>query len=56
MKELIEAAVFIVGLLGGGSFALRKVHDTIREATLRKVAYGLPSLTKMTRSLRGRGH
>ena len=55
MKELIGSAVFIVSLLGAGSFALREVHDTIRKAALEKVARGMPSLTEMTRSLRGKG-
>ncbi len=53
MKELIGMAVFIVGLLVTGSYALKQVHDYVRDATLKKVSKGLPSLTKMTRALRG---
>jgi len=57
MKELIGSVVFIVGLLGAGSYGLRVVHDTVRKAALEKVAKGLPSLTEMSHSLQGRtGH
>lgn len=53
MKELIGLAVFLVSLWGVGSYTLRTVHDTVKKAALGKVARGLPSLTKMTKSLRG---
>ena len=50
MKELIGTAVFIVGLVGSGNFILRKVHDTVRGAALRKVAQGLPPLPRFQKS------
>jgi hypothetical protein len=53
MKELIGSVVFIVSLLGTGSFALRQVHEQVRKAALEKSAKGMPSLTKMTKALRG---
>ncbi len=46
MKELIGMAVFVVGLLGGGNLVLRKVHDTVREAAVRKISKGLPPLPR----------
>ena len=52
MKELIGSVVFIVSLLGTGSYALREVHDFVRKAALEKSAKGLPSLTEMTKTLR----
>jgi|GEM_PF-1804637 len=53
MKELIESVVFAVSLLGAGTYALREVHDTVRRAAIEKVAQGLPSLTKLNKSLKG---
>lgn len=54
MKELIGSAIFIVSLLGAGSMALKQLHSSIQKAALTKVAKGMPSLTKMTKSLRQR--
>lgn len=53
MKELIGSIIVIVSLIGGGSIALIKAHDAIRKAALEKVAKGMPSLTNLTRALRG---
>ena len=53
MKELIGSVVFIVSLLGTGSYALRQVHDQVRKAALLRVSKGMPSLVKMTKALRG---
>jgi hypothetical protein len=53
MKDVIASALFIISLIGGGSYALRQVHDQVRKAVLEKAAKGLPSLTKLTRSIRG---
>lgn len=53
MKELIGSVIFIVSLLGTGSYALRQVHDQVRKAALMKVSKGMPSLVKMTKALRG---
>ncbi len=52
MKELIGSAIFIVSLLGTGSYALKQVHHGIRKAALEKSAQGLPSLTRLTKALR----
>jgi len=54
MKELIGSAIFIISLLGTGSMALRQVHSSIQKAALTSVAKGMPSLTKMTKTLRQR--
>lgn len=54
MKDVIGSALFIISLIGGGSYALREVHDQVRKATLEHCSKGLPSLTKLTRSLRGK--
>ncbi len=53
MKELIGSAIFIVSLLGAGSIALRQVHSGIQKAALTKVAKGMPSLTRLTKAIRG---
>lgn len=53
MKELIGSVIFIVSLLGTGSYALRHMHDQIRNKALTKAAKGMPSLARMTRALRG---
>jgi len=53
MKELIGSVIFIVSLLGTGSYALRKVHDQVRKAALTKTSKGMPSLGRVTRALRG---
>jgi len=53
MKEIIGAAIFIVSLIGGGNYAMKKVHDSVRKVALEKSAKGLPSLTRLTKSLRG---
>lgn len=53
MKELIGSVIFIVSLLGTGSYALRQVHEHVRKAALEKSAKGLPSLVRTTRALRG---
>ena len=54
MKELIGSVIFIVSLLGTGSYALRHLHDQVRSAALEKSAKGLPSLTKLTGALRNK--
>ncbi len=53
MKDIIASTLFIVSLIGGGNYALRHVHDHFRKAVLEKAAKGLPSLTNLTKSLRG---
>lgn len=53
MKELIEAVIFSISILGAGTYAVREVHDTVRKAAIEKVGHGLPSLTKITKTLRG---
>jgi len=53
MKELIGSVIFIVSLLGTGSYALREIHDYIRKEALEKSAKGMPSLLKITKALRG---
>ena len=53
MKELIGSVFFIITLLGAGSFALKEAHDVVRKAALEKAAKGMPSLTGLTRALRG---
>lgn len=50
MKELISAIVTILFLVGGG-VALKRFHDDVRNAALKKAAQGLPSLTEMNRGL-----
>ena len=54
MKELIGSAIFIVSLLGSGSYALRQAHDYVRKAALEKAAKGMPALVKMTKALRSK--
>lgn len=53
MKELIGSVVFIVSLLGTGSYALRQVHDQVRRTALERAAKGMPSLRRMNQALRG---
>lgn len=53
MKELIGSVIFIVSLLGTGSYALREVHHQVQKMALQKSSQGMPSLLKMTKSLRG---
>ena len=53
MKELIGTALLIAGLFGAGNMAAKEVHDAIRKEALTKTARGLPSLTKLTSTLRG---
>ncbi len=50
MKELISAVLF-VGLLWGGTQAIKEIHDVIRKEALTKAAQGLPSLEKLANSL-----
>lgn len=45
MKELIGAAVLIVGLYGGTK-ALKEIHGIVRKAALEKAAQGLPPLPR----------
>lgn len=54
MKELIGSVIFILSLLGTGSYALRQVHDQVRKAALTKATKGMPSLSGLTKSLRGK--
>jgi hypothetical protein len=54
MKELIGSALLIAGLFGAGSFAAKEIHNSIRKAALSKANQGMPSLVKLTRSLRGK--
>jgi len=49
MKEIIGMALFVASLFAGSNYAVRKVYDIVREATLRKVAKGLPPLPRFTR-------
>lgn len=51
MKELIGAAILIVGLYGGTK-ALKEIHDTVRKAASEKAAKGLPPLTAFTKNLK----
>jgi hypothetical protein len=53
MKEIIGSVIFIVSLIGGSSYTLKKVHDSVRKVALEKSAKGMPSLTRLTKSLRG---
>ena len=53
MKEIIGTTIFIISLFGTGRYALRQTHFHVRRVALEKSAKGMPSLTKMTRSLRG---
>jgi len=53
MKELIGSVIFIVSLLGTGSYALQEVHHQVQKLALQKSSQGMPSLLKMTKSLRG---
>ncbi len=50
MKEIIGAAILIVGLYGGTK-ALKEIHNTVRKAALEKAAKGLPPLTAFTKNL-----
>ena len=52
MKELIEAVIFSISLLGIGSYTLYEVNESVRKAALEKVAHGLPSLTQLNKTLR----
>lgn len=45
MKELIGAAVLIVGIYGGTK-AIEVIHDSIRKSALEKAAQGLPPLPR----------
>ena len=54
MKELIGAAILIVGLYGGTK-ALKEIHDTVRKAALEKASKGLPPLTAFTKNLKSKG-
>jgi hypothetical protein len=50
MKDVVGIVVTIAMALGG-SIALKRFHDTVKQAALKKASQGLPSLTEMTRSL-----
>ena len=50
MKDIVGIVVTITMALGG-SMALKRFHDTVKQAALEKASQGLPSLTQMTRSL-----
>lgn len=54
MKDVIGSTMLIVSLLLGTGKALSEVHNVVRKAALQKVAQGLPSLTKMTHTLRAK--
>lgn len=45
MKELIGAAVLIVGIYGGTK-AISQIHNSVRKAALEKAAKGLPKLPR----------
>jgi hypothetical protein len=47
MKDLIGAAILIVGLYGGTK-AIEVIHDSIKKAALEKAAQGLPPLPRFT--------
>ncbi len=51
MKEIVSAVFLIVSLFLGTQL-LREAHDSVRKAALEKAAGGLPSLTKITHTLR----
>jgi hypothetical protein len=53
MQELIGSVVIILGLVGAGTFTVREVQDTVRRAAIENVAVGMPSLTQLTRAIRG---
>ena len=50
MKEIIGVLVIVASLVGGAA-ALKELHGVVQKAALEKASQGLPSLTKMTRSL-----
>lgn len=50
MKEIISAVLFVVSIYAGTA-TLKTIHDSIRQAALKKAAQGLPSLTEMTKQL-----
>jgi hypothetical protein len=52
MKELIEAVIFAISLLGVGSYTLHEINENVRKIALEKVAHGLPSLTQLNKTLR----
>lgn len=51
MKEIISV-VALLATLFGGTVVIKNIHDTVREAALKKSAQGLPSLVKLSNSLR----
>lgn len=51
MKEIISAVIFIVAIYGGTA-TLKAIHNDLRRAALEKAAQGLPSLSKMNKSLK----
>jgi len=51
MKELLESLIAAIILFGIGTAALKKTHDIVQEAALKKAAQGLPSMTEMNRAL-----
>jgi hypothetical protein len=53
MKELIGMTILAASIVAGGSKLASQVHDYIRKEALVKANQGLPSLSKLTRSLRG---
>ncbi len=49
MKELIGSAVLLVGMLGAGSFALKKLHHAVQVTVLTKISQGQKPLPKFTK-------
>ncbi len=47
MKELIGAAILIVGLYGGTT-AMREINYNIKKSALEKAAQGLPPLPRFS--------
>lgn len=49
--DKIISAVLVLGMLFGGTVALKSIHDWVREAALTKASQGLPSLSSFTKKL-----
>ncbi|MFZ4403013.1 MAG: hypothetical protein ACOYOK_02825 [Pseudobdellovibrionaceae bacterium] len=48
MKELIGAAILIVGIYGGTRF-IKEIHSHIQKAALERAAQGLPPFPKFSK-------